>query len=234
MSGTHWHDMTETAPIAPAGPRARQNAAARHEAAAARQPPAEGDRAALVAEMNACRRCPLWKNATQAVPGEGPRDAALMVVGEQPGDQEDLSGHPFVGPAGRLFDEVAERAGLDRSRLYLTNAVKHFKFVPRGKRRIHQAPNGGEIRQCRWWLDLERRMVRPKLILAMGATALESLTGNRRGLLKRRGRIETAADGTPVLVTVHPSYLLRVPREDRAAAEALFEADLRRAAERVG
>ena len=157
-----------------------------------------------------------------------------MIVGEQPGDLEDLEGRPFVGPAGQLFDEVAAQAGLDRARAYVTNAVKHFKFTARGKRRIHQSPTQGEIQHCRWWLDLERAQVKPRLILAMGATALDSLTGDRRGLLTRRGGIEQTAEGTPVLVTVHPSYLLRLPATERAPAEAAFEADLRRAAEMPG
>ncbi|MBY6090960.1 UdgX family uracil-DNA binding protein [Maritimibacter alkaliphilus] len=185
---------------------------------------------ALKAGLAGCRRCPLWENATQPVPGEGPLDAPLMIVGEQPGDHEDLAGRPFVGPAGQLFDVVAARAGLRRDRAFVTNAVKHFKFTPRGKRRLHQAPNGGEIRHCRWWLDLEREMVKPRLILAMGATALESLTGDRRDLMKRRGRLEAAEDGTPVLITMHPSYLLRLPPSERPQAEAAFEADLRQAA----
>ncbi|WP_289152201.1 UdgX family uracil-DNA binding protein [uncultured Salipiger sp.] len=247
MPKKYWRNLPETALIpemvASAQARAREMAAAaptvaplRAERIGARlraaRVPAPGDD--LAAGLAACRRCPLWENATQPVPGEGPLDAPLMIVGEQPGDLEDLEGRPFVGPAGQLFDEVAAQAGLDRARAYVTNAVKHFKFTARGKRRIHQSPTQGEIQHCRWWLDLERAQVKPRLILAMGATALDSLTGDRRGLLTRRGGIEQTAEGTPVLVTVHPSYLLRLPATERAPAEAAFEADLRRAAEMPG
>src|SRR5690606_1466058 len=137
-----------------------------------------GGLALLRRQLSDCIRCPLHRQATQAVPGEGPADAALMIVGEQPGDQEDLAGRPFVGPAGRLFDAICAAAGLDRGAAYVTNAVKHFKFVPRGKRRLHQRPNSGEIAHCRWWLDHERALVRPRLILALGATAAEALTGS--------------------------------------------------------
>ncbi|MCT4369376.1 UdgX family uracil-DNA binding protein [Yangia mangrovi] len=242
MPKKYWHNMPETQLIpeliATAETRARQMAEAAPTLAPTRagtisarlrlpttgMPEDVGD---LTAALAGCRRCPLWQDATQPVPGEGPLDARLMIVGEQPGDREDLEGRPFVGPAGQLFDSVAQRVGLDRDATYVTNAVKHFKFTPRGKRRLHQAPNSGEIRHCRWWLDLERSRVKPQLILAMGATALESLTGDRRGLMARRGGIERTEDGTPVLVTLHPSYLLRIPAAERAAAEALFEADLR-------
>ena len=186
------------------------------------------------ADLDACRRCPLWKDATQAVPGEGPADAPLMVVGEQPGDREDLEGRPFVGPAGRLFDDLAERAGLARGKAYVTNAVKHFKFRPRGKRRLHQPPDRGEIQQCKWWLDIERARLKPKLILAMGGTAVESLTGDRRGLTKRRGNIEVLEDGTQVMITWHPSYLLRLRDGDKERATVEFEGDLARAVEIIG
>ena len=176
--------------------------------------------------LAACRRCHLCASSTQAVPGEGPLNAALMIVGEQPGDQEDQTGRPFVGPAGRLFDNIAAAAGLDRSGAYLTNAVKHFKFTPRGKRRIHQSPNRSEIDLCKWWLDAEIALVQPRLILAMGATALQSLTGKRDGLLKRRGQIEQTEHG-PVFVTVHPSYLLRLPDDaGRKHAISVFQEDL--------
>ena len=188
--------------------------------------------AALHEDARGCTRCALHENATQVVFGEGPADADLMFVGEQPGDQEDLAGRPFVGPAGRLFDEIAERAGVDRSRTYVTNAVKHFKFVPRGKRRIHQKPGAGEVSACRWWLDRERDLIRPRLIVALGATATHALTGDGKGLLKRRGSVEAARGGAgePVFVTVHPSFLLRLPDEEaRAREEAAFEDDLRAA-----
>ncbi|MGR3511113.1 MAG: UdgX family uracil-DNA binding protein, partial [Sulfitobacter sp.] len=175
----------------------------------------------------ACTRCPLHCNATQAVPGEGPMDADLMIVGEQPGDQEDLSGRPFVGPAGQLFDQIAGQAGLERGKAFLTNAVKHFKFTPRGKRRLHQRPNASEIRHCRWWLDAEIAQVRPKLVLAMGATAAEGLTGRRGAILSRRGKIEETPSGTPALLTLHPSYLLRLTDPHaKADATAQFRDDL--------
>lgn len=177
-------------------------------------------------EMAGCERCPLFADATQVVPGEGPREARLMIVGEQPGDQEDLEGRPFVGPAGKLFDTIAAEAGIDRGATYVTNAVKHFKFKREGKRRLHQPPNRSEIEHCKWWLESEVRIVKPKLILSMGATALQSLTGRREGLMKRRGRIEETGFG-PVFVTVHPSFLLRIPDRARKAEEtARFREDL--------
>ncbi|MFD1343870.1 UdgX family uracil-DNA binding protein, partial [Litorisediminicola beolgyonensis] len=173
----------------------------------------------LSRDLDACTRCGLCGPATQVVKGEGPMDARLMIVGEQPGDQEDLAGRPFVGPAGEVFDDCARSAGLDRSRAYITNAVKHFKFAPRGKRRIHQRPDTGEVEACRWWLDIERRLVRPRLILAMGATAAQSLTGDGTGLLRRRGTVEETPDGQPVLLMLHPSYILRLP-DPRAQSDA--------------
>ncbi len=192
--------------------------------------------AALRADAEGCTRCPLYADATQLVFGEGPPDADLMVVGEQPGDREDLAGRPFVGPAGQLFDEIAERAGLDRSRVYVTNAVKHFKYEARGKRRIHKSPAISEINHCRWWLDQERELVAPKMILAMGGSAVHALTGDKKGVLKRRGAVEAAIGGAgePVYITVHPSFLLRLPDpESRAREEAAFEADLKRAWEMI-
>lgn len=179
---------------------------------------------------NGCRRCLLHAQATQAVPGEGPLDAALMIVGEQPGDQEDLAGRPFVGPAGRLFDEAADRAGLDREAAFVTNAVKHFKFTPRGKRRIHQRPDRDEISACHWWLDAERQLIKPRLILGLGATAALALTGNGDRIQSRRGQLESTGDGTPVFLTVHPAFLLRLPdRSERARQMDLFVDDLRAA-----
>lgn len=174
-----------------------------------------------------CTRCPLYRNATQVVMGEGPTDAELMLVGEQPGDQEDLAGRPFVGPAGQMLDLACKAAGIDRATVYVTNAVKHFKFVPRGKRRLHQKPETGEIVPCRWWLDLEMQLVQPRLIVALGATAAESLTGTGKGILRRRGTLERTQAGTPVFLTIHPSYLLRLPDAATKAAEtARFRRDL--------
>ena len=178
---------------------------------------------------SACTRCPLYSDATQVVFGEGPKSASVMFVGEQPGDKEDLAGRPFVGPAGQMFTDCAERVGIDREDYYVTNAVKHFKFVLRGRRRIHQRPAASEVNACNWWLQQELQLVDPKLVVAMGATALHALTGNGAGILKRRGGIERTRDDRPCLVTVHPSYLLRLPDEDLRMAEIeKFEADLRR------
>lgn len=185
------------------------------------------DLSELKEALATCRRCPLHCAATQAVAGEGPPKARVMVVGEQPGDQEDLAGRPFVGPAGQLFDALAAEAGLPRDKVFVTNAVKHFKFSPRGKRRIHQRPNAGEVSHCRWWLDQERRFVRPHLIVAMGATALLALTGDGRDITMRRGQIERLADGTLILPTFHPSYLLRQRSSARVAADRIaLKADL--------
>lgn len=177
-----------------------------------------------------CTRCPLYANATQTVFGEGAARAEIMFVGEQPGDQEDLAGRPFVGPAGRVFDEALEEAGIDRRKTYVTNAVKHFKFEPRGKRRIHQKPNAGEIRACRFWLDLERRFVQPRLIVALGATAIAGLLGHAGSVTSLRGKATPLANGTPMWATVHPSLLLRMPDPDAAQLERRrFVDDLRRA-----
>jgi DNA polymerase len=178
---------------------------------------------------NACRRCPLYRNATQAVPGEGPAHAAVMMVGEQPGDKEDQAGKPFVGPAGKLLDRALDDAGIDRKGVYVTNAVKHFKFEPRGKRRIHSKPNAGEIERCKWWLDQELSLIKPRIVVALGATAARSLFGKTMAIGASRGRALTLDDGTPAFVTTHPSALLRVrEEEDREAQYKLFVADLRR------
>lgn len=208
----------------PTEPPARRAMVARAMARRAETPTLPGSLDDLRRQAAGCTRCALHDPATQTVFGEGPVNAELMIVGEQPGDREDLAGQPFVGPAGEVFDAEATAAGLDREQIYITNAVKHFKFVPRGKRRIHQRPDAGEVEHCRWWLDQERALVRPKLIVAMGATACASLTGSGAGLLKRRGGIEAAPDGTPVLVTIHPSYILRLPDD---AARNAARADLR-------
>jgi DNA polymerase len=158
----------------------------------------------------ACTRCELYRFATQAVPGEGPARAALMLVGEQPGDQEDLSGRPFVGPAGRILDAALEQAGIPRGDVFVTNAVKHFKHEMRGRRRLHQRPNAYEIDRCRWWLEHERAIVRPAAIVALGATAARSVLGRTVSVFKIRGRAQQLEDGTAALVTIHPSFLLRI------------------------
>jgi DNA polymerase len=179
-----------------------------------------------------CTRCDLHRCATQTVFGEGPVDAALMFVGEQPGDQEDLAGRAFVGPAGQLFDRALVEAGIDRRQAYVTNAVKHFKFEPRGKRRLHARPNGGEIKACRWWLDQERALVRPVLTIALGATAAQALTGRAASIASVRGIPQVALDGGALGVTVHPSFLLRV-QEDRDEEYARFVQDLKDFAARL-
>ena len=179
------------------------------------------------AAIEGCRRCPLYEHATQAVFGEGPERAEVMFVGEQPGNQEDLAGRPFVGPAGQVLDEAIEKVGIDRRRVYVTNAVKHFKFEPRGKRRIHQRPDAGEVAACRFWLNLEMEFVRPRVIVALGATAVTSLMGKAATISSLRGAPIRMEDGTILFVTNHPSYLLRIPDpEGRARERAKFEADL--------
>ncbi|WP_127142354.1 UdgX family uracil-DNA binding protein [Pelagibacterium montanilacus] len=170
------------------------------------------------AAAQACQRCPLFENATRTVFGEGSADAPIMVIGEQPGDSEDLAGRPFVGPAGRVLDAAMEEAGFERAKAYVTNAVKHFKFVPRGKRRLHQKPDGGEIAACRFWLEKEMALVRPRVVLALGASAAQALLGRTVTISKVRGKPLALPDGTPLMVAVHPSYILRLP--DPAAAEA--------------
>lgn len=175
-----------------------------------------------------CRACHLWKNATQTVFGEGPRHAPIMLVGEQPGDKEDLAGKPFVGPAGQMLDRALEEAGIARDKVYVTNAVKHFKFVPRGKVRLHQKPNPPEIRACRQWYERERAAINPALVVAMGATAAQSVFGKITPIGKNRGHLIDLDDDTKALVTVHPSYLLRVPDADAKAREyANFVRDLK-------
>ena len=168
-----------------------------------------------------CQRCPLFRDATQTVFGEGPPDASVVFVGEQPGDQEDLAGRPFVGPAGQMFDRALAEAGIDRSRVYVTNAVKHFKFEPRGKRRIHKKPDGNEIEACRWWLDNELRLLKPRLTVALGATAARALTGQDMTISRSRGRLMRLRDGVEGFITVHPSFLLRLP--DAASKRREYE-----------
>jgi len=170
-------------------------------------------------EASRCRACHLWKNATQAVFGEGPQHAQVMLVGEQPGDKEDLAGKPFVGPAGSMLDRALQEAGIDRKTIYVTNAVKHFKFVPRGKIRLHQKPNTLEIRACRQWYERELASIKPDLVVAMGATAAQSVFGKITPINKNRGRPIDLDDGIKALVTVHPSYLLRLPDAEAKARE---------------
>jgi len=189
---------------------------------------------ALLKDARKCTRCDLYKFGTQTVFGEGPLDASIMFVGEQPGDQEDLAGRPFVGPAGQLFDAALEKAGIDRSTVYVTNAVKHFKFVQRGKRRIHNKPDVGEIEACRWWIDHERELIRPPVTVALGATAARSLLGKLVTISKVRGEPLTLSDGAECWVTAHPSSILRAPDEQaRNQGKRLLLRDLKRINERA-
>jgi DNA polymerase len=199
-------------------------AAAREEVLSAEP---EDSLASLRWQAGQCTRCPLHCKATQTVFGEGPEDADVMIVGEQPGDHEDLAGKPFLGPAGQLFDRTLGEIGVDRRRLYITNAVKHFKYETRGKRRIHQRPDAGEVQQCRWWLSQEIALVQPKLIVAMGATALYALTGGKEKVTDIRSRPLPMQEGRTLFVTVHPSYLLRLPDGEAKHAEILlFKKDM--------
>jgi uracil-DNA glycosylase len=176
-----------------------------------------------------CKACPLWETGTQTVFGEGAASAEIILVGEQPGEQEDLAGKPFVGPAGRLLDKALEEAGIDRKLAYVTNVVKHFKWQPRGKRRIHQKPNAAEIAACRPWLDAELALLKPKVLVCLGATAAQALLDRQFRVSKDRG-VPVESDLAPVVMaTVHPSSILR--SDDREAEMAMFVEDLRRVAE---
>jgi len=174
-----------------------------------------------------CKACPLWKTGTQTVFGEGSPKAEVMFVGEQPGDQEDKAGKPFVGPAGRLLDQAMEQAGIDRSLAYVTNVVKHFKWQARGKRRIHQKPNWSEIAACRPWLDAELAVVKPRVLVCLGATAAQALLGRQFRVTRQRGEPVDSELALVVLATVHPSSILRADEEDREAELAAFVSDLK-------
>ncbi len=257
MPKKYWRNMPETAlvpeliataahrtrtmieqplPLAPATPRAEgargDDAVHQPQSTAPDGLPLSNGTAldALRAEAARCKRCPLYADATQTVFGEGPADAALMFVGEQPGDQEDLAGRPFVGPAGQLFNRALDEAGVDRARAYVTNAVKHFKFELRGKRRIHAKPELPEIKACNWWLQNEREAIDPKLTVMLGATAGRAVLGRTVTIGKERSRILELPGGKAGFITVHPSYLLRIPDEGMKAEEyARFVEDLRAA-----
>jgi len=190
--------------------------------------------AALREEARTCRRCPLYQNATQTVFGEGPEHAPMMLVGEQPGDQEDLQGHPFVGPAGKVLDRALAEAGIDRKHIYLTNAVKHFKNEPRGKRRLHKRPNAYEVSRCKWWLDGELELVNPKLVVALGATAALALTGRAVSIGRERDKPVTFADGRAGIISTHPSAILRMRGDtEREAGLKSLVRDLSHAAKRL-
>jgi uracil-DNA glycosylase len=223
-------DMVERMPTAPARHHAKVQAM--------HWPAQKSPEAAADAEYSSiddtrdaakgCRRCPLWRDATQTVFGEGPEAAKVVLVGEQPGDQEDIAGKPFVGPAGKVFDAILDDAGIDRLKVYVTNAVKHFKFEPRGKRRIHSKPNAGEVQACRWWLDKELALIKPNLVVALGATAAQSLLGRAVPVTKMRGQVIEREDGVRVFVTIHPSFILRIREpQDKAAERERFLRDMR-------
>jgi len=218
-----------------------QNLIAAKRAHAAREVPNESTAHTLSATselpeaVNACRRCSLWEFATQGVPGEGKAPSGLMLVGEAPGDSEDLQGHPFVGPAGAMLDRALDDAGLDRRSVYVTNAVKHFKFERRGKRRLHIKPNAAEIQACNWWLSQELRLVAPKLVIALGATAARALLGRTVTIAQMRGTAVRLGPGTHLWVTIHPSFLLRIPEEAQRRSEyARFVRELKHAVAWVG
>jgi probable DNA metabolism protein len=211
--------MIEAAPTLPARRRGHERDMAR----AASQTPADA--------LAACRACPLWESATQAVAGEGPPGARLMLVGEQPGDAEDIAGRPFVGPAGRLLDEALARAGVDRAAIFVTNAVKHFKFEPRGKHRIHKRPGAREIAACRPWLDMELARIRPAVVVLLGASAAAAVLGRAVPVTQMRGTVAALPDGTRAMVTTHPAYILRLHDESgKSAAFADLVRDLAQAA----
>ncbi len=225
-AGARETEMIET-PAAKAPARAETILRCRREDVETPAPP-PGGLATLREEAAGCRRCPLYKDATQTVFGEGLPQARLVFVGEQPGDSEDLAGKPFVGPAGQLFDKALEQAGIARADAYVTNAVKHFKYEPRGKRRIHKKPSTGEIDACRWWVDQELGVIKPHLAVALGATAARGLTGKTTPVMAARGTVVPGLAVDKVFVTVHPSFLLRLPDEDSKRREwAAFVRDLK-------
>jgi DNA polymerase len=251
MPKKYWHNMPETALI-PEMIATAQSRSEKMRMDAATQPPvrarkiramveqreafeatrinsdiAAGGLTALRQQASNCTRCPIHCNATQTVFGEGPSNAALMLVGEQPGDHEDLSGRPFVGPAGRLLGELLAESGIDPTEAYLTNAVKHFKFAPRGKLRLHKSPARSEISQCKWWLEAERAVVRPMVMVALGSTAAFALTGNGSDIWKRRGTVEMLGDDTALVITLHPSAILRMPSSQAGQARHSLLSDLR-------
>ncbi len=242
MPRKYWRNLPEAAAIPDLIRQSRERTATMVDAptvSPARAPrvpatpaamPVPGTPGALAAEAATCQLCDLYKHATQTVFGEGPTDARLMLVGEQPGDQEDLAGRPFVGPAGQMLDRALAEAGIDRSTVYVTNAVKHFKFEPRGKRRIHATPDRTEIQVCRFWLDQERALVKPAVTILLGASAARAVLGRAVTISRERGR-PIPMEGGQVMVTVHPSYLLRLPDQESQAREyAAMVGDLRMAA----
>lgn len=227
MPRRYWRNLPEAAliPQLIAGAQAREAAMVDRGAERFEIAPPQS-LAEIAAGIGACRRCAIGCTGVRATPGEGPADAALMIVGEQPGDEEEKAGRPFIGPAGQLLDAHLARAGLPRERIHITNAVKHFKFVDQSKRRLHRNPSAAEIDICRWWLDAERRLVRPKMILALGASAGRAILGRTPSIGRERGAPVRLKDGTILWLTVHPSFVLRFSGQLREAEEARFHHDL--------
>ena len=233
MPRRYWKNMPEAAliPELVAGAQARE--AAMVETGRGHDEERPRTLSGIEKAIHECRRCPIGFLDNQAVMGEGLKAATLMVVGEQPGDQEDLAGKPFVGPSGQLLDRYLVEAGIDRRQVYVTNAVKHFKFVWRGKRRLHQSPTAKEIDICRFWLEGELGIVKPKVVLALGASAARGMIGKTVSITKARGHAHPLPEGRELWVTAHPSYLLRLKDEPKEQQERLFRADLAAVAERL-
>ncbi|WP_068073303.1 UdgX family uracil-DNA binding protein [Novosphingobium lentum] len=227
MPRKYWKNLPEASMIAQLVAGAQQREAAMIDTGKTLfDEPVPGSLAEIGKAVSGCTRCAIGCNGTRAVMGEGPPQARLMIVGEQPGDSEEIAGRPFVGPAGQLLDRHLREAGIDRDAAYVTNAVKHFKYEPRGKRRLHQTPTAGEIDICRWWLDGERAIVAPRVILALGASAARGLLGRTPAIGRERGRAIPQPDGTQLWITVHPSYLLRLDGDAQAREERRFAEDL--------
>lgn len=233
MPRKYWKNMPETALIPDLVARAQARETAMVQAGAMELGERLGTLRAIDRAIHACRRCPIGSLENRAVMGEGPPRAALMIVGEQPGDQEDEAGRPFVGPAGHVLDQHLHQAGINRAEVYLTNAVKHFKYIHQGQRRLHQAPTPREIDVCRWWLESERALVQPRVVLALGASAARSLLGRTVSISRARGVPHQLDDGSELWITVHPSYLLRLDGPVRDEQEMLFQADLANVARRL-
>ncbi|MGF7154252.1 UdgX family uracil-DNA binding protein [Novosphingobium gossypii] len=228
MPRRYWKNLPEAGQIPDliAGAHRREAAMIATGANLFESEPAPASLAAVAEGITQCRRCPIGCNGTRAVMGEGSSSAVLMIVGEQPGDNEERENRPFIGPAGQLLDRALEETGIERQRAYVTNAVKHFKFTPRGKRRLHQTPTAGEIDICRWWLDGERALIKPKVVLALGASSARGLLGRTPAIGRERGSAIALPDGTTVWLTAHPSYLLRLDGDAREREHDRFAQDL--------
>ena len=233
MPRKYWKNMPETALIAGLVEGAQAREAQMVKAGEMEFADRPETLEAIDTAIHQCRKCPIGELDNQAVMGEGPKNATLMIVGEQPGDQEDVAGRPFVGPAGQVLDAALERAGIVRRESYITNTVKHFKYVPRGKRRLHQSPTAKEIDICRWWIESERAIVKPRVILALGASAARGMLGKTVSIKQTRGAPIPLEDGSELWVTAHPSYLLRLDGAAKEEQERLFAADLVAVKERL-